>query len=334
MAKSFVIIDESKVNSYGFRTMVDGVDIEQYNNNPIMLWMHCRPFGGHKDDILPIGRVVNLRIEGTEPGKKKLVGDPEFDLKDEFAKKIAQKVEDEFIKMASAGIDPKEWTDDPALRLPGQIGFTLVKSKLFEVSIVDIGSDDGALALWRDGVRLQLSAGGENKDIPVFTNHINNPNLQTDMKAIALKLGLPETATEQEILNKISQITGFQTENVALKSQLDAIRLARITSLVDKAVTERRITADKKDHFIQMGKSMGDEQLEVTLSLIPVAPRPTDVLNLSRSRGAGIPGVSTTTEAKKLSELPGSEAVRLRSEDRDEYIRLYTAEYGEAPRFE
>lgn len=326
MAKSFIIIDESRVNSYGFRTMIDGIDLKQYKRNPILLWMHIRAYRGTKDEILPLGRVENLRIEGEERGKRKLLGDFVFDEKDEFAKQIAQKVEDGFIRMASAGLDPLEWSDAIELKLPGQTRLTLTKSRLFEVSVVDIGSDDGALALWKDGKLVTLSAGGDNKEIPIF----NNNEKTEDMKAIALKLGLPETASEQDILNKISVCLSLQTENQTLKSELEQIKLSAITDAVKEAVDAKKITADKKEHFINLGKAVGIEQLRETLSLIPSAVKPTDVLNLSRGN---VPGV-TTTDAKTLRELQAEDVLKLRKDNPEEYARLYKAEYGVAPRFE
>lgn len=326
MAKSFIIIDESRVNSYGFRTMIDGIDLKQYKRNPILLWMHIRAYRGTKDEILPLGRVENLRIEGEERGKRKLLGDFVFDEKDEFAKQISQKVEDGFIRMASAGLDPLEWSDAIELKLPGQTRLTLTKSRLFEVSVVDIGSDDGALALWKDGKLITLSAGGDNKEIPIF----NNNEKTEDMKAIALKLGLPETASEQDILNKISVCLSLQTENQTLKSELEQIKLSAITDAVKEAVDAKKITADKKEHFINLGKAVGIEQLRETLSLIPSAVKPTDVLNLSRGN---VPGV-TTTDAKTLRELQAEDVLKLRKDNPEEYARLYKAEYGVAPRFE
>ena len=326
MAKSFVIVDESRVNSYGFRTMVDGIDLKQYKRNPILLWMHIRAYRGTKDEILPLGRVENLRVEGEERGKKKLIGDFVFDEKEEFAKKISQKVEDGFIRMASAGLDPVEWSDAIELKLPGQKRLTLTKSRMFEISLVDIGSDDGALALWKDGKLITLSAGGDNKEIPIF----NNNEKTEDMKAIALKLGLPETACEQDILTKISVCLALQSENQTLKEELEKIKLSAITDPVKEAVDAKKITADKKDHFINLGKAVGIEQLRETLSLIPSAVKPTDVLNLSRGN---VPGV-TTTDAKTLRELKAEEVLKLRKDNPEEYARLYKAEYGVAPRFE
>lgn len=326
MAKSFVIVDESRVNSYGFRTMVDGIDLKQYKRNPILLWMHIRAYRGTKDEILPLGRVENLRVEGEERGKKKLIGDFVFDEKDEFAKKIAQKVEDGFICMASAGLDPVEWSDAVELKLPGQKRLTLTKSRMFEISLVDIGSDDGALALWKDGKLITLSAGGDNKEIPIF----NNNEKTEDMKAIALKLGLPETACEQDILTKISVCLALQSENQTLKEELEKIKLSAITDAVKEAVDAKKITADKKEHFISLGKTVGIEQLRETLSIFPSAVKPTDVINLSKGN---VPGV-TTTDAKTLRELQAEDVLKLRKDNPEEYARLYKAEYGVVPRFE
>ena len=325
MAKSFVIVDESRVNSYGFRTMVDGIDLKQYKLNPILLWMHIRAYRGTKDEILPLGRVENLRVEGEERGKKKLIGDFVFDEKDDFAKKIAQKVEDGFIRMASAGLDPLEWSDAVELKLPGQSRLTLTKSRMYEISLVDIGSDDGALALWKDGKLLTLSSGGENKEIPIF----NNNEKTEDMKAIALKLGLPETATEQDILTKVSICLALQSENTTLKTELEQIKLSAITDAVKEAVDTKRITADKKEHFINLGKALGVEQLRETLSLIPAGVKPTQVINLSKD---GIPGAGT--EAKSLRELSPDAVIQLRKDNPEEYAKLYKAAYGTAPRFE
>ena len=53
--------------------------------------------------------------------------------------------------------------------------------------------------------------------------------MNADFKAIALKLGLPETAAEAEILARIGILQGHQTANMELRKQLDEIRLASVT---------------------------------------------------------------------------------------------------------
>ena len=45
--------------------------------------------------------------------------------------------------------------------------------------------------------------------------------MNVDFKAIALKLGLPETATEAEILAKVGILLGYIHANTELRTQLD-----------------------------------------------------------------------------------------------------------------
>lgn len=92
MAKE-VVISNSRLNSYGFRVLTEGIDTTQYARNPILLWMHNRPFRGTTDEVLPIGKVENLRIDGDN-----LIGTPVFDEKDEFAQKIKAKWESGILK--------------------------------------------------------------------------------------------------------------------------------------------------------------------------------------------------------------------------------------------
>jgi len=96
--KTFILTDES-LNTYGFWLPLSGAQLDQFRRNPIMLWMHNRAWRGTKDDILPIGRWDNIRIE-----KGKLLADAFFDENDEFAAAIADKVENNILRMASCGI--------------------------------------------------------------------------------------------------------------------------------------------------------------------------------------------------------------------------------------
>lgn len=73
MAKE-MIISTSRLNSYGSRVITTGIDITQYEKNPVLLWMHRRSFSSGSP--LPIGRVENLRFDGDA-----LKGTPVFDEK-------------------------------------------------------------------------------------------------------------------------------------------------------------------------------------------------------------------------------------------------------------
>lgn len=306
-----VVVSNSKLNSYKTRVITGGIDIAQYKRNPLLLWMHNRPFKG--DDVLPIGTVDNLRIENDQ-----LLGTLKFDETDPFALRIKAKWDAGILKMVSPGLDIVEQTDAKDLLLPGQLRMTVSKSILREISVVDLGSNDDALALYSDGKILNLAA-GEGGDI---LKPIKTP---LNMKAIALKLGLPETATENEILAAIGGLQTSAGNSVKLQSDMDALREATIAGVVDQAIKLKRITADKREHFIGLGKSSGVESLNQTLELIAPATKPTDWI--------GGNGGQAPVDYKKLSEVPADKRMELRDSDRETYTALYKAEYGMEPVF-
>lgn len=322
MAKE-VVISTSGVNSYGCRVLTEGIDLRQYQRNPILLWMHRRSFDG---DSMPIGRIENLRIDGD-----RLIGTPVFDQKDEFAKKIESKWEDGFLRMASAGIEVVEVSNAPEYVQPGQTRATIIRCKLEEVSIVDIGANDEALQLSHGGKVLRLAAGEQSDIIPLLApkekeetaegtapEASDNNQIKNQMNKEFLQLlGLSETATEQEALGALR----LMKEKA---DKVESLQLASITALVDGAIAEKRITADKKDHFVSLGKSAGIESLRATLELMQPQHKPTDILHQRTEAPAG-DGHKTYA---KLSEVPEEEIRRMKEENPVEYARLYKAEYG------
>lgn len=326
MAKE-VVINTSGLNSYGSRVLTAGLDTSQYCRNPVLLWMHRR--GG---DNMPIGRMENLRVDGD-----RLIGTPVFDEKDEFAKRIASKWEDGFLNMCSAGIEVLEYSVDPAVLLQGQTRATVTASKLNEVSIVDIGANDEALKLYGGGKLLELAAGQDNpllplvelskpKETPQESAAKSNENKKEKMKKeTLLLLGLPETATEEEAHAAV----------VALKSKADSaetLTLAAITAQVDAAIKEKRITADRKEFFVNLGKTSGADTLRQTLELMQPSRKPTDMIDMSKD---GAQEQHEKQTFAKLSEVPADQVKKLRTENPNEYMRLYKAEYGiDCPKLE
>lgn len=323
-----VVISTSGLNSYGSRVMTAGLDTSQYCRNPVLLWMHRR--GG---DNMPIGRMENLRVDGD-----RLIGTPKFDEKDEFAKKIATKWEDGYLNMCSAGIEILEYSTDPSMLVQGQTRATATASKLVEVSIVDIGANDEALKLYGGGKLLELAAGQDCDLLPLVklskpeetpkpeaaAQSNENTNSKNMKKETFLLLGLAETATEEQVHAAVT----------ALKSKADnaeTLTLAAITAQVDAAITERRITADRKEFFINLGKTSGADALRQTLELMQPARKPTDVIDTTKDA----PQSHEKATFAKLSEVPADEVNKLRKENPNEYMRLYKAEYGiECPKLE
>jgi hypothetical protein len=311
-----VVISNSKLNDRGTRVLTSGIDIKQYQRNPVLLWQHSRPYRGTKDEVLPIGKIDNLRIDGDS-----LIGTPVFDEGDEFAKQIKAKWDAGFLKMVSAGIDIIETSEDITLMVPGQRRATITKSKLYEVSIVDIGSNDDAIVFYKEGKRLNMSSCEDSLIIPEIT--FNNNLNKNEMKSIALKLGLSEGATEAEILIKIGRLQMAAATAESLQKQIDEQLTEAIECAVETAIKAKKITADKKEHFVKLGKTSGMEVLNSTLDMLTPAVKPTDVVHQT---------IGTGRETKKFSELSAKERIDLRASDKEKYASLFAAEYGFEPK--
>lgn len=324
MAKE-VIISTSGLNCYGGRVLTSGIDLTQFQKNPLLLWMHRRSFDR---DAMPIGRIDNLRTDGD-----RLIGTPVFDQNDEFAKKIESKWENGFLRMASAGIEIIETSDAPEHLLQGQTRRTITRCRLEEVSIVDMGGNDEALQLYdRSGKVLKLAAGEDNDALPLLApekkddpsgtapdgkdNNQTKKSTQSMNKEFLQLLGLSETATEQEAVGALRLLK-------EKADKVETLQLASITAVVDGAIAEKRITADKKEHFVNIGKAAGIDSLRTTLSLMQPVRKPTEVI-----RQTDAPRDDEPKTYAKLSDVPADQLEKLREERPQDYERLYKAEYG------
>lgn len=135
-------------------------------------------------------------------------------------------------------------------------------------------------------------------------------------KEILQLLGLSETATEQEAVGALRLLK-------EKADKVETLQLASITAVVDGAIAEKRITADKKAHFVNIGKAAGIDSLRETLSLMQPVRKPTEVI-----RQTDTPRDDEPKTYAKLSDVPAAEMEKLREEKPQDYERLYKAEYG------
>jgi len=252
MAKTFILHDES-INEYGFWMLTSGADLTQFRKNPIMLFNHNRPWRDTEDTILPIGHWENIRVEGTQ-----ILADAVFDA-DEFSQKIAAKVESGTLRMASAGARPITTSSETKFIKPGQRYETVLKWKMKEASIVDLGANENALALYDKGDKLIfLSDDQTNIPLKQITQSID-----TNMKELEKLLKLADGAGEQDFVNAVqplvdenvtlrSDLQKEKDEKTALKVRLDAIELkdkdartTEATTLIDAALKDGRLSETK-----------------------------------------------------------------------------------------
>lgn len=309
MGKRVRISNES-VNCYGFRVLTAGIDVEQYKRNPVLLYMHER---GNV-----VGYVNDLKVENDE-----ITGELMFDCASEQSERCQKQFEFGSLRMVSAGLEIIETSEDPAMLVPGQTRPTITKSRLFEVSVADVGANDDAIVLEKDGKRIMLSKDGT-CGLPLITHNNNQSNKEMEQKVIALQLGLPETATENEINAKLAQLKALQQENETLKAEKQTLAEARIAQLVDTAIAEKRLDAQHKEQFVKLGGQIGAEELKKTLQ----AMKPQVKLSAMLGHQGSAPGSASEKTYTKLSEVPADELVKLRADNVEEYKRLYEAEYG------
>ncbi len=251
-------VSDESINTFGFRVITAGIQLDNFLKNPIMLWMHNRATMGSKNEVLPIGKWVNVKIVGNE-----LHADPVFDETDDFALSIKRKFDSGIINMASIGINPIELSEDPTVIIPGQMRPTVTKSELKEISVCDLGSNKNACKLYTaEGTQINLSEG--DTIIPL----INKNKEPKPMKQIALALGLAESATEGEILTALNTLKNKAGSADALATQLKDLNKNRAVELVSKAVAEGKILAEKKDSFLKLAESDFDNASVIIGSLI------------------------------------------------------------------
>jgi hypothetical protein len=340
-----IIITSERVNNYGFRVLTDGIDLSQFNKNKLMLWMHKRPFGDAKEQILALGNVIDLQLEDHPELGRVITGLPVFDEDDKFAMRIYKKYENGIYCMASAGLRPVEWSDAPEHLVAGQRGPTLIKSQLEEVSLCDLGGNDDALtvALYdTEGAQIQLSLNGDNAAIPALKNKlIENEMNKIELTAgkLAQMLGKTEITSadqaETEILSVV-QLAQRQKTQIETLTRESGEKDAKITELENKGLTEDtnvmlskavadRVIVQEDVAFYedQITDRAGFEKVKIHLEKKTGAPSVKDVLHLSGGAQTGAYAGKTYDELDKAGKL-----VQLKADDLNLFKSLFKTKFG------
>lgn len=279
---TFCVHDES-VNTYGFRMLTSGANLEEFRKNPVVLY-------NHNDWDTPIGRGENVRVEDG-----RILVDVVFDEEDEKGRTIAGKVERGFLRMASIGAwPPEEVSDDPALKLPGQTGPTAIKWTMREMSVCPIGSNHNALAMYDRATnkRIDLSDGQAlvrlmDKKSVLTIKRGEYELFDTDAEIVGLRIrpGYPgsragtdyfarqpagrERHAQERKQTLQERVTAFETKEKEANKQ-------KAVALVDAAVKDGRIDAKGRESWLE-DFAVDFAKAEVRLSSIsvrqPVSPQ-------------------------------------------------------------
>lgn len=230
MAKTFILSDGS-INSYGFKINMDKLHLKRFESNPVLLYNH--------GDL--VGRWTAIRLEDG-----KLMADPEFleGEGEELAQKVQSRVEKEFLKGASIGIN--------ILNVEYDINdVPVAEVEILECSVVDIPSNANAITLFDnkgkklEGEALKLSLDQSLKRKPIQTNmKLNTEALEA--------LGLESTSTIEEVNQAILSMSNVKK---GLDAKLKANQEAKVEALISNALSEGKFTADKKEAFTKLANN-------------------------------------------------------------------------------
>jgi len=278
------LIDESVVD-YGFRVLMSGARLDNFKKNPVLLIQHERIGGSGllkgaqltDNAVLPLGKWCDFEIKDGQ-----LLAVPEFDDDDAFAVKVEGKVKKGYLNGASIWIEPITVSDDEALKLPGQMGPTITEWGVREASIVDIPNCRNALAIRTEKGKISLSGSTPDDGVldylKTFLPH-EKSNTDMDKKVLALKLGLPETASDAEVAEKLAGVlttagnaATLNTEVTSLKGEVLSLRKEagekRITDLVDGGLAAKKYPEADRAKYLKLAAA----DFDTTKSLIDGLP--------------------------------------------------------------
>lgn len=317
-----VRISNSSVNSYGARVVTDGVDISQYMRNPVLLYMHER---GNV-----IGYVDDVKKEGDD-----ITGVLKFDEASELSIRCKNQYEFGSIRMVSAGLEIDiesitENADDSEV-------VDINTSKLFEVSLVDIGANDDAIVLTRQGNNVNLSKGelltlaktnnmAKKKEIvlaepekeEVKPEVVEEPTQEQEEPQ-------PQEQKEEEKDEKDVLIEQLQEEIAQLKEECDKLKAekqeqedAELEKAVDDAIKCGKITEESREMFLANGREMGLLKMSAMLNSMKSSVRPSDIITLSKDEVK-----ETWDDLDKKGTL-----LELKKNDFDKFRQLFKEKFG------
>jgi hypothetical protein len=295
VTKTFILNDETVTNSYGFSIANGGIDLAQFEANPVMLKDHWNSTSN------VIGRWEKIRIEGNQ-----LLADAVFDVDDADAKEIAGKVDRGFIKAVSMGIgfmgNDMTYANET---------YILVKCVLKEASIVAIPSNGAALVLYDlttgeklNDAQLQAQLNGANPLQNLNPTKIMKQFMLSAAALVALSLNA-QPQSDDELSGAIAQLSGKleaekakflkadEANKEALKKATDelvALKATQTKALLDQAIAEGKLVEAERAEYAELSAEM----LVKTLAKIPAK-----VTLADQVKG----GAATGNEPKTFDEL-------------------------------
>lgn len=289
MSQKRIILSDSSLNRYGYRVLTEGLHIEAFKKNPIMLYMHFRDEGTpYWGESKAIGHWEDIQVNGDE-----LSAIPVFDKVDDLSKTIAAKYEAGTYNAVSIGFRIIATSANKELLVSGQTRETITESELMEVSIVDVPGNSNAVRLYDKSTSVLLAAGMDTNSVPALSTTFQKKamNLKASWTSILALLGIDKEKAEttelsaENIESIHTEMARLKTENSSLvqaKTEIDgklATANAEITTLKtdagtkDTEITRLKSESGTKDNEISQLKEQV-QNLKNGPTPVPTPPAP------------------------------------------------------------
>ena len=299
-----VLCDSETINSYGFKTDVNGINLSRFEKNPVMLYQH--------NPHMVIGRWEDIKIEGGQ-----LSATPVFDMEDPEAAEIARKVEQGFIKGCSMGIVIKQMTRTKGID-------TATESVLLEASIVSIPADENALVVYdSEDKQNQLSINDFNKLFYIMEKK-EKPELQPDNSEITLSQRNMEL--QAQVDEQTDTIKALNAKIDELKRDLAERDYREAEAFVGKAIADGKITEEVKSEALSFYLSFPKETEKLFASIKGIADEPSALQESSISLSEMVN--QKAEHSQTWDELDRAGKLRnLKADNPEEFKRLYKEKF-------
>lgn len=268
MSQNRIILSDSSVNCYGYRVLTEGLNLEAFKKNPVMLYMHFHDEGSPIwGNYKAIGHWEDIQINGDE-----LSAIPIFDKVDDLSKEVAAKYEAGTFSAASIGMQIIATSANKELLLPGQTRETVTEALLMEASIVDIPANRNAVRLYDRSTSALLAAGIDTKCVPELPKpKLNVMNFKSSWKDLGAFL---------KIADDKADTTELSLENMeAVNSEMGRLKAENGTLVQAKKDIDEKLAASAGE-VAQLKTDIEAKDTEISTLKSSVEAKDTEITQL------------------------------------------------------
>ena len=148
--------------------------------------------------------------------------------------------------------------------------------------------------------------------ITEFTNPLNNEEME--LNALLVQFGMPANTTEEKFIQTVSEWKRKSERTEMLEKKEEERQAAEIEALLNKAILDKRITADAKDDWKETLESNFETGKRMLESLAPVVK---PAIKVPASKG------TAENTFEQLQDEDPEALARLQDEDPEAFQKLY-----------